>query len=149
MTLSESALPDSVVAFLRGGQSVVLATVDTEGCPITTIMTWVVARDNRTLAFAVDQRGRAMQNIRANGKVALEILGDGINYGCRGTARMEHDSMSSPPFPSALVAVALEEVRNHASPGVIYKGPSYAFAGDKQHRTAVEQAIFAELMQGK
>lgn len=147
MTISLSALPDHVVAFLRGGQSVVMATVDPTGQPFTTIMTWVVARDSRTLAFAVDQRGRATQNIRANGKVAFEILGDGINYGCRGRARVVRETMAATPFPSSMVEVAIEEVRDHTSPGVIYKGPSYTFAGDKQHRIAVEQAIFAELLQ--
>src|SRR3990172_13446103 len=124
MRESLSQLPDHVVAFLRGGQSVVLATVDLAGQPFPTIMPWVVARDNRTLLFAVDQRGRASHNIRANGKVALEILGDGINYGCRGQARVVGESMATTPFPSNKVEVAIEEVRDHTSPGVIFKGPS-------------------------
>lgn len=145
MAESPNVLPDAVVAFLTGGQSVVLATVAPQGYPITTIMTWVVALDSRTLAFAVDQRGHAISNIRGNGHVALEILGDNITIGCRGEARIAAESMASPPFPSAKVLVSIEEVRNHASPGVVYRGPSYTFAADKAHRSRLEQAIFAEL----
>ena len=148
MAVSEPVLPDAVVGFLCGGQAVVLATVDPQGNPFTTLMTWVVARDHRTLVFAVDQRGRALHNIRANGRVALEILGDDVTYGCRGRAHLVKDAMTTPPFPSAMVEVTIEEVRNHASPGVIFKGPSYTFAGNKQHRTDIEQAIYAELLKG-
>jgi hypothetical protein len=148
MTVSLPALPDALVAFLSGGQCVVLATVDPAGNPFTTIITWVLARDNRTIVFAIDRRGRAIQNIRANGKVALELLGDGLNYGCRGAARIRKEEMTTPPFPSVLVEMTVEEVRDHASPGVLFKGPGYLFTKGKEHRQAVERTIFAELREG-
>jgi flavin reductase (DIM6/NTAB) family NADH-FMN oxidoreductase RutF len=138
-------MPPHLVQFLLGGQALVVATVDERGAPLTTLMTWAVARNSRTLTLAVDSRGRALRNIRSNGRVAVEVLGDDICYGLRGTAVVEKELMQSAPFPCALVAVRIEEVRDHAAAGVQFRGPSYSFHADKQHREGVEEAVFAEL----
>ena len=138
-------MPPYLVQFLLGGQALVVATVDEQGAPQTTLMTWAVARNPQTLALAVDTRGRSMRNIRRTGKVAVEVLGDDICYGLRGTAVVEKELMESAPFPCALVAVRIEEVRDHAAAGVRFKGPSYSFHEGKEHRRGVEDAIFAEL----
>ena len=138
-------MPPQLVQFLLGGQPLVVATADENGAPVTTLMTWAVARNPQTLTLAVDIRGRAMRNLRANAKVAVEVLGDDICYGLRGTAVVEKELMQSPPFPCALVAVRVEDVRDHSVAGVQFKGPSYAFHAEKEHRRGVEDAIFAEL----
>jgi len=138
-------MPPSLVQFLLGGQPLVVATVDEQGAPGTTLMTWAVARNPRTLTLAVDTRGRALRNLRANGKVAVEVLGDDLCYGLLGTAVVEKELMESPPFPCALVAVRIEDVRDHAAAGVEFKGPRYRYQPGKEHRRGVEEAIFAEL----
>jgi len=138
-------MPPQLVQFLLGGQPLVVATADENGAPVTTLMTWAVARNPQTLTLAVDIRGRAMRNLRANAKVAVEVLGDDICYGLRGTAVVEKELMQSPPFPCAQVAVRVEDVRDHSVAGVQFKGPSYAFHSEKEHRRGVEEAIFAEL----
>jgi Pyridoxamine 5'-phosphate oxidase len=138
-------MPPHLVQFLLGGEPLVVATADESGAPVTTLMTWAVARNSQTLTLAVDIRGRAMRNLRANGKVAIEVLGDDICYGLRGTAVVEKEQMKSTPFPCALVAVRVEDVRDHSAAGVQFRGPSYTFHPDKEHRRDVEEAIFAEL----
>ena len=145
--MAESApeMPPHLVQFLLGGQALVVATVDEQGAPLTTLMTWAVARNSLTLALAVDTRGRAMRNLRVDDKVAVEILGDDICYGLRGTAVVEKELMDSPPFPCALVAVRVEEVRDHTAAGVRFTGPRYSFHDGKGHRRGVEDAVFAEL----
>ena len=143
--MSQTEMPPRLVQFLLGGQALVVATVDERQAPARTLMTWAVARNTATLALAVDTRGRALRNIRANGKVAVEVLGDDLCYGLQGTAVVEKELMKSPPFPCALVAVRVEEVRDHSAAGVRFTGPRYSFHGDKKHRQEVEDAIFAEL----
>jgi flavin reductase (DIM6/NTAB) family NADH-FMN oxidoreductase RutF len=138
-------MPKHLVQFLLGGQALVVATVDEQGAPLTTLMTWAVARNPQTLTLAVDTRSRSMRNIRANGRVAVEVLGDDICYGLRGLAVVEKEAMQSAPFPCALVAVRIEEVRDHAAGGVQFRGPSYSFHPGKEHRQGVEEAVFAEL----
>jgi len=138
-------MPAVLVQFLLGGQACVVATVDDEGAPQTTLMTWVVARNPQTLAMAVDTRSRAIRNLRRNGRLGIEVLGDNLCYGLRGTAVIEKESMQSAPFPCALVAVKIEDVRDHGAAGVHFVGPRYSFADGKEHRKTVEDAIFAEL----
>ena len=138
-------MPPHLVQFLLGGQALVVATADEQGSPLTTLMTWAVARNPQTLSLAVDIRSRSMRNLRANGRVAIEVLGDDICYGLRGMAVVEKELMQSAPFPCALVAVRIEDVRDHAAAGVRFKGPSYTFHPGKEHRKGVEEAVFAEL----
>ncbi len=138
-------MPPHLVQFLLGGQTCVVATVDEDGAPNTTLMTWVVARNPQTLALAVDTRSRSMKNLRRNGKVAVEVLGDDLCYGLRGTAVVEKESMAAAPFPCALVAVRVEDVRDHGAAGVRFVGPSYSFHEGKEHRRGVEESVFAEL----
>jgi flavin reductase (DIM6/NTAB) family NADH-FMN oxidoreductase RutF len=138
-------MPPHLVQFLLGGQTCVIATVDEQGLPQTTLMTWVVARNPETVTIAVDTRSRALKALRANGRIAVEVLGDDLCYGLRGTALVEKEQMQSAPFPCALVAVKLDDVRDHGAAGVRFVGPRYSFHPGKEHRKGVEEAVFAEL----
>src|SRR5256712_9957318 len=136
-------MPPQLVQFLLGGQPLVVATADENGAPVTTLMTWAVARNPQTLTLAVDIRGRAMRNLRANAKVAVEVLGDDICYGLRGTAVVGEELMQSPPFPRAQVAVRVEDIRDPSVAGGQFQGPSYALHSEKGPRPGGEEAIFA------
>jgi len=138
-------MPPHLVQFLLGGQTCVVATVDEKARPLTTLMTWVVARDPQTVTIAVDTRSKALRNIRLNPHVAIEVLGDDLCYGLRGTAVIEKERMESAPFPCALVAVRIEECRDHGAAGVKFVGPRYSYHAGKEHRSDVEKAIFNEL----
>lgn len=138
-------MPPHLMQFLLGGQTCVVATVDELARPMTTLMTWVVARNPQTLTMAVDTRGQTLRNLRTSPQIAVEVLGDDLCYGLRGTAVIEKQRMQSTPFPCALVAVRLEECRDHGAAGVRFVGPSYSFHPDKEHRSDVEKAVFDEL----
>ena len=138
-------MPPHLVQFLLGGQTCVVATVDEKGRPMTTLMTWVVARNPQTLTLAVDTRGKSLRNIRAHPHVAIEVLGDDLCYGLRGAAVIEKEQMQSAPFPCALVAVRIEEVRDHGVAGVKFVGPNYSYHPGKEHRGEFEKAVFEEL----
>jgi Pyridoxamine 5'-phosphate oxidase len=138
-------MPPRLTQFLLGGQTLVIATVDADGLPWTTLMTWAVARDPQTITVAVDTRSGALRNLRATGKAAIEVLGDDLCYGLRGTAIIEKETMASPPFPCALVAIKLESVRDHGAAGLKFVGPSYSFHPGKEHRKGVEEAVYQEL----
>jgi len=142
---AHAEMPPHLVQFLLGGQTCVVASTDEKARPMTSLMTWVVARNPQTVTMAVDTRGKALRNIRANPHVGIEVLGDDLCYGLRGTAVIEKERMHSAPFPCALLAVRIEECRDHGAAGVKFVGPSYSFHAGKEHRTDVEKAIFAEL----
>lgn len=141
-------LPLEVARKLTGGQACVVATVDSQGFPDTTLMTWVVARSERLLALCVDTRSRAYENLVARADVAIEVLGDDITLGVRGVASVEKAQMTAAPFPCAIVRVEVGEVRDHAAPGTRFVGPTYTYDHDKQHRLEFEFTIFEELRTG-
>lgn len=138
-------LPPEVTAAVTGGQANVVATLDSDGHPSTTLMTWVVARDARRLAMCVDRRSRSFRNLSERPYVAIEILADDVVCGVKGSARLVKETMDSPPFPCALFIIDVEEARDHGHTGTTFRGPSYAFADDKQHRAGFEQRVYEEL----
>src|SRR5207302_1631737 len=83
---------------------------------------------------------RTIKNVRANGRMAIEVLGDDLCYGLRGTAVIEKETMTSAPFPCALVALKVEDVRDHGAAGVKFVGPTYSSHEAKEHRRGVEAA---------
>lgn len=140
-----SELPDHVARHVVGGQIHVVATLDPDGRPSTTLMTWVVALDARRLRLCVDTRSRTFQNLVERPAVAIETLGDDITFGMKGVARIVKAQMESTPFPCAMVEVEIDEARDHANSGTIFRGPSYAYDDDKLHRHDFEKRIFTEL----
>ena len=138
-------MPKQLVQYLLGGHACVVATVDEQGRPMTTLMTWVVARDQQTLTIAIDTRGRALKNLRLHPDVAVEVLGDDLCYGLRGKAVVEKELMESAPFPCALVALRVEECQDQSAAGVKFFGPRYQFHPGKEHRRGVEDAVYGEL----
>jgi hypothetical protein len=73
------------------------------------------------------------------------VLGDDICFGPHGTAVVEKERLASAPFPSALVAVRIDDCRDHGAAGVKFLGPRYHFHPGKEHRSEVEKKVFAEL----
>jgi hypothetical protein len=118
-------MPVDLVEHLAGGKIVVVATVTDDGWPYTMIMNWALALDTRTLRLSLDRRTQTLRNVRANGRVMLEALGDGLVYGVRGTARVIVEEMRHAPVPSAMVEVAVEMVKRDLVPGVEFEGPKF------------------------
>src|SRR5207237_54677 len=58
---------------------------------------------------------------------------------------LEKEPMESPPFPCALVALRVEECRDHSAAGVKFVGPKYHFHAGKEHRLTAEERVFTEL----
>jgi flavin reductase (DIM6/NTAB) family NADH-FMN oxidoreductase RutF len=140
-----AALPEELVRHLEGGQLNVVSSIDTDGRPSTTLMSWVVAISPGVLALCVDTRSRTFLNVQERPVVAIEVLGDGITWGVKGRVRVAKERMESTPFPCALIEVLVDEARDHGSPGTQFHGPRYSYDDDKQHRHGLEEKIFAEL----
>jgi hypothetical protein len=138
-------LPNHVARHVVGGQIHVVATLDPDGRPSTTLMTWVVALDSRRLRLCVDKRSRTFQNLAERPAIAVETLGDGITFGSKGVARIVKEKMETTPFPCAMFEMTIDEARDHANAGVSFRGPTYAYDEDKLHRHDFEKRIFSEL----
>jgi hypothetical protein len=141
------ALPPEI-ASSRGPHVHIVATVDPDGRASTTLMSWVVIVDGRTLRLCVDTRSRTFQNLVERPAVGIEILADGVTWGVKGEARVLRQQMASTPFPCALVEVAIDEARDHGVTGTVFRGPTIAYEADKQHRLDFERRVFDELASG-
>ena len=86
-----------------------------------------------------------MSHIRNNDNIALEILGDDINIGVIGKARVIKEQLDSVSFPCAMVEIEIAEVIDHGFTDINFKGPSYSFVPGKEEYSKVEEDVFAEL----
>lgn len=120
-------MPADLIEWLAGGKIVVVASVDADGWPYTMIMNWAVATDPHTIRLSIDRRTSTLKNIEANGRVMIEVLGDGLAYAVRGSARVILDVMRSAPIPSAMVEVSVNLVKKDLVPGVEFEGPKFGW----------------------
>ncbi len=138
-------MPPELVEFLAGGRLVVASTLDAEGAPYTMVMNSAMAIDPLTLRFSLDRRTQTLKNIEADGRMMFEIIGDGMIYGVRGTARVIATQMLHAPLPSAMVEVRVEAVKRDLPPGVLVTAPAFDWAALGAFMAPVEPLMFAEM----
>lgn len=98
---------------LQKERFVTLATVDFEtGGPNVNAISWILAKDEETLYFAVDNRSRIVQNINSNNKVVLNIIANESTYSIAGEASVKAEKMEGVPLKLALMAITVKEVRD-------------------------------------
>jgi hypothetical protein len=138
-------MPADLIAYLSGGRLVVGATLDEQGEPYTMVMNSAVAIDAHTIRFCLDHRTHSLTNLRADGRMMLEVIGDGLIYGVRGTASVIRDQMDHAPVPSALVELAVEAVKRDLPPGVEVDAPAFRWGAIGQYMSPIEPPMFEEI----
>ena len=138
-------MPDDLVAYLTGGRIVIGATIDEHGEPYTMVMNSAIAVDAHTVRFCLDHRTHTLTNVRANAHMMLEVVGDGLIYGIRGTAMIIREQMDHAPIPSALIELAVEAVKRDLPPGVEVDAPRFRWGAIGQFMDPVEPPMFEEI----
>jgi hypothetical protein len=141
-------MPDELVAWLCGGRLCIGATVAGEGRPYTMVMNSPVAIDAQTVRFALDHRTHTLVNIKTNGQLMLEVIGDGFVYGVQGTARVVVEKMEQAPIASAMVQLDVEVVKRDLPPGVEIAAPAFKWGALEAFMGPVEPPMFEELRRG-
>ncbi len=138
-------LPKKLFAVLQQGLPAILGTVDANGWPHM-VMTWAVARDERTIAFGVDVGSTTQANLQRNQRVTLQIVGpDNLLFLIKGHARQVKAQLAAAPF-MAMAALTIIEVRDQTWPGVVVTPLSYTWVGEQRAKmAALERAVLAEL----
>lgn len=146
MVRDETHLRTLLRGALKGGTSVVLATVGADGVPSTALNSWIVAKDENVVALAMDTRSTAYANISAGRRgVGFELIADDLILAVRGRASIVKERLELVAFPCAMVHIAVEAIRDHTVSSIHFQGPRYTYAHEKGHRGDIELAIFAEL----
>lgn len=98
---------------LRKERFVTIATVDYEtGGPNVSAISWVYAKNERTLSFAVDNRSRIVQNIQENNQVVVNVIANESTYSISGEAVLVVEEIKGIPLKLALVTIKVSEVRD-------------------------------------
>lgn len=98
---------------LQKERFVTLATIDFEtGGPNVSAISWVLAKDEDTIYFAVDNRSRILQNINQNSKVVLNLIANESTYSIQGNATLKEERLNDVPLKLALIEIKINEVRD-------------------------------------
>ncbi|MDN3014900.1 pyridoxamine 5'-phosphate oxidase family protein [Paenibacillus sp. BSR1-1] len=98
---------------LQKERFVTLATIDHEtGGPNVSAISWVLAKDESTLYFAVDNRSRILENIKKNNKAVINLIANESTYSIQGEAFIKEERLPEVPLKLALVKITIKEVRD-------------------------------------
>lgn len=145
-----SELPGRVIDHLVGGHPVAVATRSENGHPYLSIVGSCVAIDATTLRFAAFSSGTTLANIRRDGRVFVETLGDDLVVGIEGLARIVKEPMQAsayPPHHYAMVEIEVANVKDDHPPGAKIIGMTYGFdySRDPEERLRRRRSLLEEI----
>lgn len=109
----ETKLIQSLFQELQKSRLVTIATVDHEtGGPNVCAISWILAKDETTIYFAIDIRSRVIENIRENDQVVINLIANESVYSISGNAKIKEEKIEGVPLKLALVELKINEVRD-------------------------------------
>ena len=128
---------------LQKERFVTLATVDHEtGGPNVSAISWVLAKDEDTVYFAVDNRSRIIENIKSNDKAVINLIANESTYSISGTASVKQEKLEGGPLKLALVEIKISEVRDVMFYGSkIVAEPQYDKTYDKDAAARLDNQV--------
>lgn len=141
----EATLPPHVVEWLQDDRFIVVASVTPDGWPTTHVVSWAVALDDRTIRLSVRHASPTVENVRASGKIMLELVGDDLVLGVRGSARIVKELMESTPRENAVIEISVEQIISHLPQQMQLRGPSWGGPARTPEMEERLQQVLAEL----
>ncbi|KAA0560223.1 pyridoxamine 5'-phosphate oxidase family protein [Rossellomorea aquimaris] len=138
--------PSLIPALFEEFQSekfVTLATIDhqTHG-PNVSAISWIYAKDEHTLLFAVDQRSRIVENIKNNPLAVVNLIANESTYSISGKAGVSEEKLAGVPLKLTLVKLAINEVRDVMFYGSkISTEPAYVKTYDKAAADRLDRQV--------
>jgi uncharacterized pyridoxamine 5'-phosphate oxidase family protein len=128
---------------LQKERFVTLATVDHEtGGPNVSAISWVLAKDEESVYFAVDNRSRIIENIKSNDKAVINLIANESTYSISGTASVKQEKLEGVPLKLALVEIKISEVRDVMFYGSkIVAEPQYDKTYDKDAAARLDKQV--------
>ena len=122
---------------------VFLSTFSSEkNAPITNAISWIVALDDKTLRFAIDQRSLILANIEAVNGVSISLFSNETVYNILGNAKILTKQMPSIPLKLACIEVEINEVKNIMFYGAkITTEPEYVKTYDERAAKKLDVAV--------
>lgn len=144
MAETVTALNEELMATLQKETFVILNTVDADtGAPCVNAISWVYAKDEGTIRFAVDGRSRIIANIKAKPQAAVSLFAAGSFHAVYGDVRVVTEELAGVPFKLACVDVLVREVRDAMFYGSrVSIVPEYEKTYDKRAADKLDGQVF-------
>jgi uncharacterized pyridoxamine 5'-phosphate oxidase family protein len=139
----EPKLIKPLVDELQKERFVTLATIDHESAgPNVSAISWLLAKDDQTIYFAVDNRSRIIANIKSNDKAVINLIANESTYSISGTASVIKEKLDDVPLKLALVELKITEVRDVMFYGSkITTEPQYDKTYDKDAAARLDKQV--------
>lgn len=139
----EPKLIKPLVDELQKERFVTLATIDHESAgPNVSAISWLLAKDDQTIYFAVDNRSRIIANIKNNDKAVINLIANESTYSISGTASVLKEKLDDVPLKLALVELKITEVRDVMFYGSkITAEPEYDKTYDKDAAARLDKQV--------
>jgi uncharacterized pyridoxamine 5'-phosphate oxidase family protein len=128
---------------LQKERFVTFSTVDFEtGGPNVSAISWILAKTDEKIYFAVDNRSRIVQNIQKNNQVVVNIIVNESTYSISGEASVKMEKINDVPLKLALIEISIKEVRDVMFYGSkITVEPEYDKTYDKAAATRLDNQV--------
>jgi uncharacterized pyridoxamine 5'-phosphate oxidase family protein len=128
---------------LQKERFVTLSTVDFEtGGPNVSAISWILAKTEEKIYFAVDNRSRIVQNIQRNNQVVVNMIVNESTYSISGEASVKMEKINEIPLKLALIEIDIKEVRDVMFYGSkITVEPEYDKTYDKAAATRLDNQV--------
>lgn len=113
--MTQADLSEAVARYLVGGRAALIATVDADGIPYSSVVGSCVALEDGRLRFGAWGRGRTLAALRSSGRACVVTLGEDTVVSLAGPATVVKDPMECsafPPHPYAMVEIVPEEIHD-------------------------------------
>lgn len=110
--LVEKQLIDPLMQVLQQERLVMLTTIDPEiGAPNVNAISWVYAKDVKTIAFAVEKQSKIVENIRQCPHIVISLIANESIYSISGEAVIKNETLEGVTLKVSLIELAIDEVR--------------------------------------
>ena len=147
----EKKLSKKLFELLQKEQFVTLATVDHElGGPNKHALSWLLAKDEKTILFAVNSRSKIVENIEKQPLIAITVVGVGSTYSIMGKAKLLVENMEDLPLKLSLLELEINEVHDVMFYGSrIVTEPVYEFIYDREAAEKLDKQVMAAIKKQK
>lgn len=123
----------------------VLSTVDS-GKPYLAFVSWLTAKNEKTLRIALSKNSKSVENIKNNTNVAISVFGPSIAKTIYGTGKIIKDSIEDIPFPVSVIEVNVESIADNLFPGGNVKGTiPFEHTGNVQKALELDEKVLKAL----
>lgn len=115
-------LSPEILDYLQSQHPFVVITHGDDGWPCADVVSWIFAPDEQTIRMVIGAKRPSVANIRLRRETTLQILGEGLAYEIKGTARVIKERCESIRFPQSMVEVRVTSIRENMYPANFVTG---------------------------